>query len=233
MMGRYTLFLSLFLTLFFISHSVRADKLSPSLEAKKQSLVGLPVHIRIFKEESSVELYVLKKNKFQLVDTYPICHFSGGLGPKKRENDLKSPEGFYQANVDNLNPNSQFHLSFNIGYPNLFDQSHGYTGYHLMVHGGCASTGCYAIGDESIEEVYHFVEQAIANGQQNIDIHIYPFKMTEKNMQRHRLSNDYDFWLQLKPAYDYFEKNKLPPFIYISNGKYFVYHHLQLQSLSR
>lgn len=225
-MARHTLFSTLLLTLFLVIHPAQANKFMPILTDKKQKLVGQPVYLRIFKQDSIVELYALKKNKYELVDVYPICRFSGGLGPKKRLNDLKSPEGFYQFNADNLNPNSKFHLSFNIGYPNAFDKDHGYTGEHLMVHGGCLSEGCYAIGNENIEEVYYFINQAIANGQRNIDIHIFPFKMTEENLRIHRLSSDYDFWLQLKPGYDYFEENQLPPFIYISNKRYFIFPYL-------
>lgn len=225
-MVRYALLFTLFLSLFIVTHSVQADKLSPNIEPSKKQLIGLPIYIRIFKEEAIAELFILKNDQYQLIKTFPICHFSGGLGPKKLENDLKSPEGFYQIKVGALNPNSRFHLSFNIGYPNEFDKAHGFTGRYLMVHGGCISEGCYAIGNQNIEELYYFINQAMAGGQQRIDIHIFPFKMTEKNLLRYQHSDNYQFWQQLKPAYDYFEQNKMPPFIYISNGQYFIYHHL-------
>jgi murein L,D-transpeptidase YafK len=225
-MSQFILFFLLALTLLPASASVNPDKLSPTLTPAKQSLAGRPVYLRIFKEESQVELYVLRNKRYQLVETYPICRYSGGLGPKKRENDLRSPEGFYQTDANSLNPNSRFHLSFNIGYPNPFDASHGYTGNLLMIHGGCVSEGCYAIGDNNIEELFYFINQAINHGQETVDIHIFPFKMSESNLSRHRLSEHYDFWRQLKPAFDYFEKNKMPPFIYISEGKYFIFPHL-------
>jgi len=199
------------------------DKFNPKIAENKQHYVGLPLHIQIYKEEKVVELYVLKGPKYQLIESYPICNFSGGLGPKKREGDLKSPEGFYRITADSLNPNSRYHLSFNLGYPNDFDQENGYTGSYLMVHGGCSSVGCYAIGNDHIEELYYFMNQAFNYGQAYIDVHIYPFKMSNKNLQRHQKTAYYDFWLQLKPGYDHFEQNKYPSLVYSSQGKYFVF----------
>lgn len=205
-----------------LSPSVKADKRSPQLEQRQQSLLGLPVYLRIFKEESLIELYVIKDNQYQLVDSYPICKYSGGLGPKTMESDFKSPEGFYSTSLNDLNPNSRYHLSFNIGYPNAFDKSNNYTGKYLMVHGDCRSQGCYAMGNEGIEKIYRFIEEALNNRQPQIDIHIFPFKMTESNMNRHSNSKYYPFWKQLKPAYDYFEEYQLAPIIYVSNKQYMV-----------
>lgn len=215
----------LLLLLLFMTPMLHAqtDKFNPHITAKKQSYVGSQLHIQIYKEEKVVELYALNNNKYQLIESYPICNYSGGLGPKKLEGDLKSPEGFYRITADSLNPNSQYHLSFNIGYPNNFDQENGYTGSYLMVHGGCSSVGCYAVGNDNIEELYYFVSQAFSHGQEFIDIHIYPFKMTNKNLTRFQTAQYYDFWMQLKPGYDHFERHNHPPLIYTSQGKYFVF----------
>ena len=79
--------------------------------------------------------------------TYPICLWSGRLGPKLREGDRQAPEGFYTVSAEQLNPNSRWHRSFSLGFPNAFDQAHGRTGSFIMVHGGCPSIGCYAMTD--------------------------------------------------------------------------------------
>lgn len=221
--SKFGLLFALFATLLLSPFTSYASKFAPSLPDRKQAFLGAAVYIRIFKEERTLELYVKQKDKYLLLEKYPICTYSGGLGPKVRQRDYKSPEGFYQTKRQQLNPNSKYHLSFNIGYPNDFDKSHGYTGKYLMIHGDCVSEGCYAMGDNNIEEIYLFMEKALANGQDAVDIHIYPFRMTEKNMRRHRNSEHYDFWRQLQPGYNYFEASKIPPMVYISDGKYFVF----------
>lgn len=184
---------------------------------------GNPLYIRIFKEEKQLELWLESdKNKYELYKTYGVCSFSGGLGPKKIEGDKKSPEGFYYTHKSLLNPNSTYHLSFNIGYPNEYDKSHGYTGSLIMVHGSCLSIGCYAMTDEYIEEIYDTVEKSLKMGQKKIDVHVFPFKMTEENMKRYKKSEYYNFWKELKPGYDYFEKNKIPPKVKVKNKRYII-----------
>lgn len=193
-----------------------------STPAIHEELLGKPVYVRIFKDESTLELYVKQDHRYQLVKRYPICSYSGGLGPKQRESDLKSPEGFYQTDLEHLNPHSRYHLSFNIGFPNAYDRSQGYTGNFLMVHGNCVSRGCYAIGDDNIEEVYRFIELALRAGQTAVNVHIYPFRMTDHNLQHYAQSEFYEFWQQLKPGYDYFEENALPPQAFVINNRYMV-----------
>ncbi|WP_257390938.1 L,D-transpeptidase family protein [Snodgrassella alvi] len=112
-----------------------------------------------------------------------MCTFSGGLGPKKAEGDGKSPEGFYAMRKSLLNPNSNYHLAFNIGYPNAYDRSKSYTGSYIMIHGKCVSIGCYAMTDNGIEEIYALVIQALSSGQTQVPIHIFPFKMNTANMK--------------------------------------------------
>lgn len=184
---------------------------------------GDSLYIRLLKAEDKLELWATSDGKkYELYKTYIICTYSGGLGPKKVQGDKKSPEGFYSTNKRLLNPNSQYHLSFNIGYPNAFDRANGYTGDFLMVHGGCASAGCYAMTDPVITEIYRLVEQALNSGQKSIPIHIFPFAMTQENMKNHLESKDFAFWLTLKPAYDYFEQTQQVPKVVVENKMYKV-----------
>lgn len=181
------------------------------------------IFIQIFKQEGLLELYQrTSSGKYQLSKTYPICKFSGGLGPKKIEGDLKSPEGFYQITAEQLNPNSRYYRAINIGFPNEFDKAQGYSGSYLMIHGSCVSVGCYAMTDKYMGEIYQTVETALLNGQSTINVSIYPFKMTNENMLRYRNSNHYAFWKQLQPAYEYFNRTGRPAEVSVTFGKYAV-----------
>lgn len=188
---------------------------------------GSAVFIRIFKEEKELEVWIKNDKKFKLFRTYPICYFSGDLGPKLKTGDGQSPEGFYFVNSSRMNPNSRFHLSFNIGFPNKYDREHGRTGSFLMVHGNCVSIGCYAMRDKNIEEIYVIADASLGSKQPFFRIHIFPFRMTDKNMKMHTnpssaLSKPQwkDFWENLKEGYDYFEKHKRPPNVEVENKRY-------------
>ncbi|HHR6139149.1 TPA: L,D-transpeptidase family protein [Providencia alcalifaciens] len=204
------------------SYAQKEDALF-SLNNKPATQPDSSIFIQIFKQEGVLELYQKTAvGKYKLVKTYPICKFSGGLGPKKMEGDLKSPEGFYQITHSQLNPNSRYYRSINLGFPNEFDKTQGYSGNYLMIHGSCVSVGCYAMTDKSMGEIYQIVEQALQNGQPAIDVSIYPFRMTKMNMLRYRNSAHYAFWKQLQPAYDYFERTGNPAEISVTLGKYHV-----------
>lgn len=184
--------------------------------------VGDPVFIRIFKKEAELEVWMMPEGErqYRLIQTYPICAFSGDLGPKLREGDRQSPEGFYYVTKSRLNPNSRFHLSFNLGYPNRYDRAHGRTGSFLMVHGDCVSIGCYAMTDSKIEEIYELVEQALVRGQKIVRVHAFPFRMTEANMRHYRGHKWYHFWENLKEGYDWFEVHHVPPNVQVKQRKY-------------
>ena len=110
-----------------------------------------PILVRVFKQESELEVWKQDRaGRYELLKTYPICRWSGDLGPKIKEGDRQAPEGFYDITPAQMNPNSQFYLAFNLGYPNAYDRAHERTGAHLMVHGDCSSRGCYAMTDEQI-----------------------------------------------------------------------------------
>ncbi|PVZ83000.1 transpeptidase [Serratia sp. S1B] len=197
-----------------------ASEQVPQEPIVKQQTLGSPVYIQIFKEERQLELYTKVGNEFRLMNSFPICKFSGGLGPKRREGDFKSPEGFYNITARNLKPNSKFYRAINIGFPNDYDKAQGYSGAYLMIHGECKSIGCYAMTNTYMDEIYRYVEAAFAYGQSQVNISIYPFRMTEQNLQRHRSSDHIAFWRQLKPGYDYFAKHHQPPTVNVSNGQY-------------
>lgn len=186
---------------------------------------GAPVFIRIFKTESLLELWLRQADgRYKLYRDYPICIYSGELGPKLKEGDKQAPEGFYSVGKQALNPYSQFHLSFNLGYPNQYDRAHGRTGGYLMVHGECVSTGCYAMGNPNIEEIYALVEAALQHGQQSVPVQALPFRLTAKNMAIYQNHKWIDFWQMLKPGYDFFEQHRYPPSIKVVAKRYVVAH---------
>ena len=197
------------------------DTLEQRLEAVNARL-GDPVYIRIFKEESLLEVWIRSGAEYKLLKKYFICAYSGALGPKEKEGDKQSPEGFYRVTKSSLNPKSKFHLSFNLGYPNAYDRAYKRTGSFLMVHGNCVSIGCYAMTDAKIEEIYALVEAALKKGQPYVPVHSFPFKMTEENMALYADSKWYDFWVNLKEGYDYFEVEKIPAHIMVKDKKYII-----------
>ncbi|MBO6638414.1 MAG: hypothetical protein JJ920_14700 [Roseitalea sp.] len=181
-----------------------------------------PIMMRIFKDEEVLEVWKqTDTGRYDLVKTYEICAFSGDKGPKFQEGDRQSPEGFYFVNRNLLNPNSSYHLSFNLGFPNAFDRSHGRTGSFLMVHGDCSSRGCYAMTDEYITEIYAFAREALRGGRQNaFQVQAFPFRMTPENMAKHRDSPHFGYWKMLKSGYDHFELTRTPPKVDVCERKY-------------
>ena len=181
---------------------------------------GSPIFIRIFKESNELELWLKKAKTFKHFKTYPICYYSGALGPKVKEGDGQSPEGFYFVTRKQMNPVSSFHLSFNLGYPNRYEKTHGRTGSFLMVHGNCVSIGCFAMTDEKIEEIYALAEAALNQGQGYFRVHSFPFRMTPKRMAQAQKSHWYPFWTNLKEGFDIFESTHIPPNVEVSAKRY-------------
>lgn len=199
------------------------DKLANELPILGMN-VGNEVLIRTFKKESRLELWVRPTGKqhYTLFRTYPICYYSGSLGPKRRTGDKMTPEGFYAVTQRRLNPNSRFHLSMDIGYPNAFDRHWGRSGSLLMIHGACDAIGCFAMSNSQIEEIYYLVEQALANGQNKVAVHAFPFHLTDKQLKEYKKSPWFDFWQQLQAGYNAFNKTRQPPVIKVINGRYVV-----------
>lgn len=188
--------------------------------AERGLALGAPVFIRIFKKESELELWLQKDDRFALFATYPICRWSGQLGPKLQEGDRQAPEGFYTVAEPQLNPNSKWHRSFNLGFPNAFDLAHGRTGSFLMVHGGCGSIGCYAMTNPAIDEIWTVVTAALRQGQPRFHVHVFPYRMTPWNQAVHRASPWQPFWSDLKKGNDLFETARVPPRISVCDGRY-------------
>ncbi len=197
--------------------------------------VGAPAFIRIFKKEGELELWLKTNGRYSLYRTFPICKWSGRLGPKTREADYQSPEGFYSVSARQLNPHSNYHLAFNVGYPNAFDRQNGHTGGLVMVHGNCKSVGCFAMTDKGIDEIYGFVAGALSAGQREVPVHIFPFRMTDAAIARETgggglmafLAGENGdgaqwagFWRNLKEGYDLFHQTGEPPTAYACGDHY-------------
>jgi murein L,D-transpeptidase YafK len=180
-----------------------------------------PILVRLFKQEAELEVWKqTRSGQFALLKTYPICRWSGDLGPKVREGDRQAPEGFYSINPGQMNPQSAYYLSFNTGYPNAFDKALGRTGSQLMVHGDCSSRGCYAMTDEQIAEIYSLGRESFFGGQKAFQLQAYPFKMTPVNMARHRNNPNMPFWKMIKEGYDHFEVTRQEPKVDFCEKKY-------------
>lgn len=193
------------------------------LLGKKGMKTNSPIFVRVFKEESELEIWKARDDgRYYHFKTYPICMWSGELGPKIRQGDKQAPEGFYTVTKGQMNPKSSFYLAFNLGFPNAYDRVHGRTGDFLMVHGKCVSAGCYAMTDGLVEEIYALAREQFDAGHESFEVHAFPFRMTAENMARHKDNKWYPFWQSLKEGYDHFEIARQPPQIAICERRYVV-----------
>ena len=186
--------------------------------------LGDPAFIRIFKESRELELWLKPQGaaEFKLWKSWPVAAMSGTLGPKLKEGDRQAPEGFYEVQAKALNPQSDFHLSFNVGYPNAFDQAQGRTGSFIMVHGKKVSIGCFAMTDPVIELIYLVAEAALSKGQVSVPVHIFPFRMTEERMAQAESDPSpwLDFWKNLRVGFTRFEQTHIPPVPTVEGDQY-------------
>ena len=183
---------------------------------------GAPVFVRIFKREFELELWMQRGDRFERFAIYPICRWSGDFGPKLQEGDWQAPEGFYTVTAKALNAASRWHRAFDLGYPNAFDRAHGRTGSLLMVHGGCASVGCFAMTDPVIEELWRLITAALNGGQTRFHVHVFPFRMTPENLASPHNPRWGAFWRDLERGYAAFEATHVPPTIAVCAGRYIV-----------
>src|ERR1700676_1620332 len=189
--------------------------------AEKDMDMQSPILVRLLQEEAQLEVWKQDRSgRFALLKTYPICRWSGALGPKVREGDRQAPEGFYAISPAQMNPQSAYYLSFNTGYPNAFDRALGRSGSQLMVHGDCSSRGCYAMTDEQIAEIYSLGRESFFGGQRAFQLQAYPFKMTPVNMAKHRNNPNMPFWKMIKEGYDHFEVTRQEPKVDFCEKKY-------------
>ena len=165
-----------------------------------------PLVLRSYKKEAEIEVWKQNRDgRFVYIKTFPICRWSGQLGPKHHSGDRQTPEGFYPVAARQMNPNSHYYLSFDTGFPNAYDKAHGASGSAVMVHGTCSSMGCFAMTDKVIGELYAIARDALKGGQPAFQLQAYPFHMTAKNMALYRNDPNVDFWRQLKDGSDRFE----------------------------
>jgi murein L,D-transpeptidase YafK len=184
--------------------------------------IGSPIMVRIFKAEAELEVWMKAGERFELLAIYPICNWAGTLGPKLSEGDMQSPEGLYFIGRRQLHSSTRWRRSLDIGYPNAFDRVHARTGSSILVHGGCTSTGCFAMTDQVIEEIFQLSQAALSHGQKRIHVHAFPFRMTTDNLAAHPHSEWEGFWANLKEAYDLFERTRRPPSVAVCNNRYVI-----------
>jgi len=177
--------------------------------------------VRIFKEESELEVWKQDTTgRYELLKVYPICRWSGELGPKVKEGDRQAPEGFYTITPGLMNPNSNYYLAINIGFPNAYDKANGFSGAFLMIHGDCSSRGCFAMTDEQIGEIYSLARESFLGGQKSFQIQAYPFRLTAANLARHRTNPNMPFWKMIKEGSDHFEVSHLEPKVDVCERHY-------------
>ena len=204
-------------------HLLPLPKETMMLLGRKGMDAQAPIFIRIFKEESELEVWKQREDgRFYHFKTYPICNWSGDLGPKIRAGDRQAPEGFYVIAREQMHPDSHYHLAMNLGFPNAFDRAQGRTGEFLMIHGKCKSAGCYAMTDGLMEEIYAIARESFLGGHDAFQVHAIPFRMSSDNMARHGNYAAYPFWRTMKEAYDYFELTRQLPAIAVCNRHYLV-----------
>ena len=197
-----------------------SERMLATLKAKNMNKES-PILVRVFKEEAELEVWKQDDSgRFALLRTYPICRWSGELGPKFKTGDRQAPEGFYAITPGLMNPDSSQYLAINTGFPNAYDRANGRTGAFLMIHGGCSSAGCYAMTDEQIAEIYALAREAFFGGQKSFQLQAYPFRMTPLNVARHRNSPHMAFWRMIKEGYDHFEVTHLEPRVDVCEGRY-------------
>src|ERR1700693_1587099 len=192
-----------------------------------------PVLVRLFKEESELEVWKQDTTgQFQLLNVYPICRWSGELGPKKVQGDRQAPEGFYSITPGLMNPNSNYYLAINIGFPNAYDKANNYSGAFLMIHGDCSSAGCYAMTDEQIGEIYSLARESFLGGQKEFQIQAYPFRLTAANLARHRNNPNMAFWKMIKVGDDHFLVSHMEPKVDVCE-KHYVFDAQSLENPTR
>jgi len=185
------------------------------------------LYIAAYKHEGKLEIWLQStdQKKYKLYKRYDFCAHSGVLGPKIKEGDLQTPEGFYYINA--FNPKSNFYLSLGINYPNSIDlkrSNQEKPGGDIYIHGNCVTVGCIPLTDEKIKEVYVLAVEARNSGQLQIPVNIFPFNMSDANLNKYTIQYPQQkiFWQNLQRGYAYFEKHQILPIIRQVNGNYII-----------
>lgn len=209
------------------AYSSKEKSVIKTLSDRSLSRDSLRIYMRAFKTEKKVEVWGknICDSTYTMIKEIPICEISGDIGPKRRSYDLQVPEGFYHINE--LNPYSKYYLSMRINYPNASDSIRGVKGHLgnlIYIHGNCESSGCIAITDEKIKELFVYCIEAYNAGQQEIGITIYPAKLEDKTYNRlitgySKNKDKVSLWADLKKSYDLFNQKKVPPTVkYLPDG---------------
>ena len=237
--------LSFFFAFFLLLHSMQqlwgAETLLSSSEAglkERLKAIGyegkIRLYVRIFKEEKTLEIWMQSKGIYKLYKSFEVCNYSGKLGPKVVEGDKQAPEGFYHVPAEDVLWSSRkWPRALNLSFPNGFDALKKRTGSYLLIHGGCSSEGCYALKNGPMSILYDLVSIALKSGQTILPIHIFPFRLTDKNWARHLPQNAGKkwgaFWKGMQPAYDGFQSNRTIPSIFVCQTGYQVFSSYQFE----
>lgn len=199
----------------------------PEYIAQKYKDQNIEMMVSAFKQEKTLIVYLKHKSDdtFEKFWEHPVLAASGKLGPKRKEGDRQVPEGFYV--IDRFNPNSQYHLSLGLDYPNKSDRILGdpeQPGSDIFIHGNAVSIGCLAMGDKQIEQIYYLAELARQKGQKDIPVYIFPFKLNEENLTRfgEEHPDHLPFWKSLQPAFQSLESGTKPEYTIDDKGRYLV-----------
>jgi len=212
------------------AYAEKWEGLKAEMKKKNMDPNGFELFIRVFKHEKLVEVWLKPQNEkeYRLFKTYPICYYSGDLGPKRKQGDGQVPEGFYSIAV--FNPYSSYHLSLGVSYPNASDKIIGKSnlGGDIMIHGNCLSIGCIPITDVFIKELYVLAVEAKNAGQAGIPVHIFPIRMDAAGMAY--LNSTYEsnaalqaFWKNIQTGYAHFEEKKKLPKVSVDKAGAYVF----------
>jgi murein L,D-transpeptidase YafK len=210
----------------------RGAAIEEMVEAAGLSYPPHRVFIRHFKMEQDLEVWGRDRgtDEFELIKTYPVCSPSGILGPKRKEGDLQVPEGVYR--VDRFNPQSRFHLSMGVNYPNRSDRilsDKSRPGGEIFIHGDCVTIGCIPIEDAPIEELYIMALDSKNKSGLAPAVHVFPCRMDKEACKAELAKASADdrelksFWENLEKIFTYFEKRKKLPEVNVdSSGGYLI-----------
>lgn len=227
----------------FIDYQKTYPKVASALKSKEDTLKsqfakqGLSwparqIYVRSFKYDSQMEVWIRNTNSqpFKLFKTYKVCAMAGAIGPKRMEGDYQVPEGFYYINE--FNPNSNYHLSLGLNYPNASDKVLSDSlkpGGDIYIHGNCVTIGCIPLQNDQIEELYILAAEAKNQGQDFIPVHIFPIRFNNRKSFEYLAKTTKDnqdlqrFAIKIKEVFDYFEEKKRIPLISVNKkGDYIV-----------
>jgi len=185
--------------------------------------IGNKILIIIFKTEKRLELWMDIAGEYKFLKSYPIISYSGKLGAKVSIKDKQAPEGYYSINIHRIIRKDELFTKLDLGFPNRYDKEHNVSSGYASIHNPSIQEDGFVIDNNNISEIYNIVQEALLNGYKTIPVYIYPFVMTQYNLERYYNSRWIDFWRNIKEGYDYFNRYHRTPKIEIRNGRY-IFH---------